>query len=180
MMEIDQFIKDSILELRKGASKKGHPFRTFTLSTSNGIQPFARTVVFRRFSQDNKITFYSDSRSQKLTHLQTKPLVSCLFYHQRKQLQIEMLCETRWEELPDSDVFKLFPEKVQKDYSTTLPPGTPIESRSEIAYTQNSNFFTEVHCFGYQLNILQLDKEQHLRASAKWENDQWNATWLVP
>ena len=78
-------------ELQRGASKKGHPFRYFTLGTV-GLErlPRLRTIVLRRISEDLTLTFYTDRRSKKLIHIKENNKVSLLFYHPKKLMQLKV------------------------------------------------------------------------------------------
>ena len=87
----ETFFTELEIELRKGTSKKGHPFRYFTLATiGQGPIPRLRTVVLRRVSEDFKLIFYTDRRSKKIQHIKENSSVSLLFYHPKQLLQLKI------------------------------------------------------------------------------------------
>ena len=49
-------------ELRKGVSRKKHPFKNVVLSTVSGKLPISRWVVFRKLTLDENLLIYTDSR----------------------------------------------------------------------------------------------------------------------
>ena len=179
MTEIDEFIKISLIELRKGVSVKRHPFRYFTFSTTDGIHPFSRTVVLRKILSDHEFLVFTDQRSSKVAHLQHHPLASCLFYHPKQQLQMELLCEVRDGTEEFHAHWNGIPETSRKDYSTTLAPGSNIQSPLDVSF-QEPNHFHVLKCFGFKMNLLKLRKEGHLRAACTWDGQQWQGSWLVP
>ena len=50
-------------ELRKGASRKKHPFKNVVLTTLSKEIPTSRWVVFRKLTLEQNLLIYTDSRT---------------------------------------------------------------------------------------------------------------------
>lgn len=172
-------------ELSKSTVHKKHPFRNVVLSTVNKELPKSRWVVFRKLTSEKTFYIYTDARSEKVTELTINSNCGLLFYHQRHGLQIRFegvaqihqqnaLTHTFWPGVMGNSA---------KNYTTTLPPGTPIESvesgNSFLKETTDTHFVI-IEIIPQRMEMLQLGRDGHIRASFKRVNEEWQGTFLVP
>lgn len=170
-------------ELVNGTVKKGHPFRYFTLATQNGQVPALRTVVLRKVQSNFVLVIYTDSRSRKIVELGLNPIVSVLFYHPVKLLQISIsgrakiiLKGTEYEEAWNS-----IPLKSRKDYTTIQSPSRPIKSPDAVSYDNEVPNFALIKIIPETIEYLQLKRPNHLRALfTKNEKEEWEGSFLCP
>lgn len=179
----DTFFQELEVELQKGTSKKGHPFRYCTLGTIGlGTTARLRTIVLRRVSEDLKLVFYTDKRSKKIGHIKENNKVSLLFYHPKKLLQLKI--EGRATLVSDTEELKKYWSGVQpasrKDYTTTSVPGSPISNPDNVEYLDEKNYFTIVEVEPSKIEYLKLNRPNHLRILFTPEDGEWNGVFLVP
>ena len=170
-------------ELTRSNVDKRHPFRYFTLSTF-GEYPEIRTVVKRGIETDLRILFFTDTRSPKVEQILQNPKVSALFYHPKKQLQIRVKGNAEIISKQDPRYTPLF-ERIRQsksigDYTTRLAPGTPLPDNNIQTYYTKLIHFTPVYIIPQQLDILQLNRDEHTRAMYVYEGGDWKETPLVP
>ena len=139
--------KELQTELALGVTKKGHPFRYFTLATLENSIPQQRTVVLRKFTESSRLTIYTDSRSKKISQITKNSMVSGLFYHPKKMIQLKIEGKASIE--TDKEQLKKFwsgiPTNSRKDYTTLHAPGTEISSPDNISYDVSAEHFCIVH-----------------------------------
>lgn len=180
---MESFFNELSTELKLGTTKRGHPFRYFSLAT-NGLNEHLgiRTVVLRKVTPELRCTFYSDKRSKKMEELVSDPAVSALFYHPKKLWQIIIKGKAKIEN--DTEVLKTFwngiPIKARKDYTTQLPPGTPVVKETDIEYLNDGDYFTMVHIIPEQIEFLKLERPSHSRVLFSKRKGDWVGTQLVP
>ena len=165
----------------KAKHQKKHPFRYFMLSTVNEKnQPKCRMVVLRGFDK-NQMAFsiFTDTRSQKVAHLERNPEAQLLFYDARRLKQIVVSAKLKRHD-KEPDVFKSLPEHTKKDYSTVLPPGSRVESPTEVHYDDEKYFFSKLTFYAYKIEVLQLQRPQHLRCVFQKNEAQWDGIFLTP
>ena len=171
------------IELHKGISKKGHPFRYCTLATI-GIEniPRQRTIVLRKVSDDLKFTFYTDRRSKKIIHIRENNRVSILFYHPKKLLQIKV--EGRASIITDKNILQQYWSGVQpnsrKDYTTNSAPGSSISNPDFVEYLDEENHFCMVDIEPFKIEYLKLKRPNHLRIRFSKIDEKWDGEFLVP
>lgn len=170
-------------ELRLGTSEKGHPFRFFSLGTMGLDGTIGlRTVVLRNVSNSLQLTFYTDSRSPKITEIQKNNTVSALFYHSSKMIQLRIEGKAHIEK--DDSVlkkkWKAIPNVAQKDYNTNQPPGSNIPNSEEIQYLTEKNHFCMVHIIPNRIDFLKLGQPFHTRIEFSREGKEWKGNYLVP
>lgn len=177
-------IYSSIVEsLQEALKTKEHPFNYFSLATVGlSKTPRLRTVLLRSVDEDLNITFYTDSRSKKVTHIRENSNVSLLFFHPQNLMQFyikghasivkdqEML-QCLWDEIP---------EKSKKDYITELGPGTVINKNSKIEYLDNDNYFCVIKIITDKIEYLELKQPNHVRVEYRKETNGWEGKYLVP
>lgn len=172
-------------ELRLACSDVGHPFRLFTIGSTNGEEVRVRTVVLRMVDNRRNIWIFTDGRSAKVTHFKNKETASLLFYDPQRQVQV--VCQAvptlfagtakakeLWNEINDH---------ARGQYQTRQAPGKKVGSLAE-AVSRDLSFedqhFCPVSFRPVSLEILQLAPEGHLRARYVREEDVWTGSWLVP
>lgn len=177
---LDSILKDCQTAWIKTKTKRNHPFRYFSLATSSkeGI-PESRMVVLRNFDALNyRFTIYTDSRTPKMKALENNPQAELLFYDHKKLLQIRVkaLCV---EKRNDPVLFSQQHEAAQKDYTTTVAPGTPTKGMDQVAYT-SENHFTVLVFNAHTIDYLRLKRPNHQRALFQKKGESWEGTFLTP
>ncbi len=175
----------AISELTRAKVDRRHPFRFFTLGTIGAQHPELRTVVLRDFdNQEKKLYLYTDSRTPKVREISECPLVSCLFYYPKKQLQVRMRAEATL----ISDQTDLYSQHLQKvkssksiqDYTTIEAPGT-ITKGNDVEYAVDHINFALIECSAVEFDILQLSRKGHQRCSVVRSKDRtWKGKNLIP
>lgn len=170
-------------ELKKGVSQKGHPFRYFTLATV-GLDHVARlrTIVLREVTEDLQLTFYTDSRSKKMIHLQENKKVGLLFYNPKNlmQIRIEGLAKVVKDEKIKEKYWQGVKGSSKKDYTTTTAPGTTLSDPSQLDYLDDEDHFCIVEITPFKIEYLRLKRPHHIRVRYSWEVDFWESEYLVP
>jgi len=173
------------VELRKGAVQKKHPFRNLVLSTIDGEKAASRWVVFRKLTDADSFLIYTDCRSDKVSQIQKNPNCALLFYHNRQGMQLRVNGQAKihhQNELTD----KYWPGvkgSGAKDYTTELPPGTPISSKDEgnkWDEDQNDKNFMILEIIPEEIDVLQLNRDGHIRVQFTKEKNEWVESFLVP
>lgn len=169
-------------ELNRSNADRKHPFRYFYMATLDEY-PEVRMVVKRNFAPDWSVLFYTDSRTPKVKQIRNNELVSALFYHPKKQLQIRMKGRAFFIDETHDDYDRHLQEvkqsPAQTDYMTAKPPGSEIGSEAQIEMGE-SLYFLAIKIRPEYLDILQLGKEQHTRKAYTLEDGDWKVSVLVP
>lgn len=170
-------------ELQKVPKEKGHPFRYFTFATV-GLDHVARlrTVVMRTVDKDLNITFYTDQRSKKITHIKENKKVSLLLYHPKKllQLKIEGIATYRNDKATKDSFWDSIPKSAKKEYTARRSPGTIISHPDTLEYLSNENHFCVVEITPYKIEYLKLEQPNHIRVRFSKVDTQWKTEFLVP
>ena len=179
----DTFFQELEAELRKGTSKKGHPYRYFTLATvGTGSVARLRTVVLRRVSEDFKLIFYTDRRSKKITHIKENNHVSLLFYHPKQLLQLKI--EGKAHIVSDPEELQKYWSGVQpssrKDYTTKSAPGSPVSHPDNVEYLEDKDYFAIIEVVLSEIEYLKLKRPNHLRVLFTKEEENWSGEFLAP
>jgi len=170
-------------ELKKGVSQKGHAFRSFTLATV-GLDQVARlrTIILRKVSEELQLTFYTDSRSKKMIHLQENKKVGLLFYNPKNMMQIRI--EGMAKVINDGETKEKYWQGVKKnsrkDYMTTTAPGTILSNPDQLEYLHDKDHFCIVQITPFKIEYLKLQSPNHVRVRYSWEVDYWESEFLVP
>ena len=173
-------------ELGRASLDRHHEWRTPVLaSTGADGLPDARTVVLRQVDAGGgRLTFYTDSRSPKVTQLQTQASAVLVFWSARLswQLRVRVTCsvitsgpelEALWQGVNQS--------AAAGDYLSPLAPGAVLR-QGGAADAETVNAPVPAHSFALlraqvlQMDWLELSREGHRRA-------QLGATtwaWLTP
>ncbi|WP_435625146.1 pyridoxamine 5'-phosphate oxidase family protein [Flagellimonas sp.] len=180
---MQSLLQEISTELVLGATKKGHPFRYFSLATKGLNDDIGlRTVVLRKVDADLRCTFYTDNRSNKVKEIKEDYTVSALFLHPKKLWQITLKGKVRIETNPEElkTYWNGIPLKSRKDYTTHLAPGSHISEGNDIEYLENSSFFSILHIIPEQIEFLKLGRPSHLRVLFSKIEGSWSRTHLVP
>jgi hypothetical protein len=182
--------------LVKGALKSKEPFHFPVLGSMGKESVELRTVVLRQANRDKKsLIFHTDIRSPKIEQIRRNPLVSFLFYDNRKLVQLRIKAEAsihhqdevarqQWDRCQLSSrkaYMGDIPGQISTSNSHGLPEHLvgqiPSQAESEKGYPN----FAAVIC---QINFLEwlwLNREGHRRAEFHYDNNQqWTANWLMP
>lgn len=181
MQDIIDHIKT---ELSKGISVNGHPFRLCVMATV-GINNSARirTVVLRDVDEQLNLTFYTDKRTKKVTHIRENRNVSLLFYHPelKTQIRIEGFAIVENEQNILDKLWNRLHTDAKKDYTSLEPPGTKIGQPDFVTHLKDENYFTVIKVMAQKIDYFKLMEHKHVRAAFSLEdNNKWNGTYLVP
>ncbi|MEK6155135.1 pyridoxamine 5'-phosphate oxidase family protein [Flavobacteriaceae bacterium 3-367] len=180
---IKEYFDEVREELEHGATKKGHPFRYFTLGTV-GLDRLARlrTVVLRKITEDLVLTFYTDKRSKKVTHIKENNKVSLLFYHPEKllQLKIEGIASLNLDDASKKRIWDRMEASSKKGYTTVAAPGSEIEGPEAIEYLEDRDYFGMITVHPFKIEYLKLEHPSHLRVRFSKQHDLWVGEFLVP
>lgn len=174
---------DIFNELKQGAQRNDHPFHFFTLGTV-GLDRAARlrTIVLRDFSEKLVLTFYTDRRSKKITHIKENKKVCLLFYHPEKrfQLKIDGIAKVHTDEEKQKPIWDTMHPNAKLDYLTDLAPGTSIPDPNAVEYLSHGDNFCTVEVTPFKIEYLKLQSPRHLRVRFSHENGVWGGDYLVP
>ena len=170
-------------EMKRAVNDKKHPFR-YLIFSSLGAKVRSRYVVLRSYQSDNSFVVYTDSRSSKVEEIRQNPEVHLLFYNSRKQVQVlvEGICDTENNPAIRQSLWLKVQGNAQKSYNTTLPPGAVIttpETGHQVKAEMDDEYFEVLNIQPVKIEVLQLNRSKHLRASFYKENN-WEGSWLVP
>lgn len=168
-------------ELLKSNTDKNHPFRYCTFSTIHEY-PETRMVVTRKIGPQLNVTFFTDSRTPKVKHIQTNNKVAALFYHPTKRLQIRIkgtasMIDKEHAEYP-SYLQQMKQSPSLRDYTTLAPPGSPLPIEPDVFGT--ALHFMPIILESIYLDILLLRRAGHLRSEYFLESGEWVERRLVP
>jgi len=170
-------------ELKKGAFKKGHYFKYFTLATL-GVDKFARLrlVALRNVSDDLKMTFFTDKRSKKVLHIKENNRVSLLFYHHKKliQLRIEGIARISTDQFQIQKTWDQIRAEDRKDYITKEAPGSTLADPDLLEYLKEGDNFSIVEVDPFRIEYLKLKKDGHTKIKYYKKGDGWSSEYLVP
>ena len=182
--------KKIVEELLKGASDSRHPFRYVTMATldpdkgESGI----RMLVLREVRGQDNIILYTDSRTEKVDHLQACNRASLLFWHDRHKVQVTAKCDVvihHQDEMSEKYWKGDVHGAAQKAYTPTVSPGTSIDNPGqahEWPDEYSDEYFCVLECKPYEMQILQLAGKEHYRIQLdrEDEHDDWKASWIAP
>ncbi|WP_271782070.1 pyridoxamine 5'-phosphate oxidase family protein [Aquimarina algiphila] len=177
-------IFSSIIRDLKAASKtKDHPFRYFTLATSdiNGT-PKMRTVVLRETNDQLQLIFYTDKRSEKMNHIKEHDAVSLLFFDTERLLQISIQANAKiiTDDSKLQSIWNQIPQNSRKEYTSKLSPGKAIKNPEAVDYLEGKHFFSVIKIIPNRIEYLRLKRPNHIRVLFKKENTNWKGMFLVP
>ena len=90
--DLDLTLKEIEYLLSRGVKDRKSSFHYTMLSTINDKFPESRTVILRNFNKDRfELNIHSDLRSGKINQIENNNNVSCLFYDDKKKIQIRII-----------------------------------------------------------------------------------------
>ena len=137
MKEIPKFYNDLDLTLQeieyllsRGVKDRKSCFHYTMLSTVNNKIPESRTVILRSFNKDVfELNIHSDSRSEKINQIEINNNVSCLFYDDKKKIQIRINGQAKIEKSYQPSWEKLT-NWSKRCYLSENKPGTEVTKPS--------------------------------------------------
>ncbi|GLB50631.1 hypothetical protein Y10_29990 [Neptunitalea sp. Y10] len=170
-------------ELTEASKEKKHPYRYFFMS-SCGLNGHIRqrTMVLRDVIDGQFLQAYTDRRSKKMTHINEHNEVSLLFFNPETLTQITMVAyvevekdkeelQKKWETIPDYSKI---------DYIASDIPGTIIDNPNNIKYNDHGGNFTILYFIPEKIEILQIKRPNHIRASYEKTNFGWEGVYITP
>ena len=134
--------------LKRGVTHSNDPFHFPVLGTRGKEGCNLRTVILRQFILPDRILVcYSDARATKAQDIGHYSKVSWLFYHPEKavQLRISGQAKCHTDDQFADDKWAATKITSRLDYSTTHPPGTPVDKPSKVP-TDDSTDIKNVSC----------------------------------
>lgn len=177
--------KDDIWKtLKRGSADGKHPFHYLYLGTTGYKGPQQRTIILRKVDIPNaRLYFYSDERTQKIRDIRQKPKASLLAYHPKQMLQIKLSGEIELHQAAPlaEDHWKQVPESHYSDYNSAQAPGTPLEDPDKIERkgTGKDNFIV-LEFRTLALDALQLSREGHKRIKFRYQEGNWDGSFVIP
>jgi hypothetical protein len=193
---LDHCLEFAFQMLGKGAGHYRHAFHFPALVTGGSHPADARKVILRAFSKTGRFLIcHSDIRSAKIKRIQENSQVSWLFYDSRTSFQLRVsgpatlhtndpLADEQWKTVRATS---------RMNYLTALPPGHPIDSPSSGLSTLFSEKvikslhqdagrenFAVIQGRIERMDWLVLGVTGHLRALFSWDQENLEASWLVP
>ena len=183
--KLDEIPSIIFSELVKGASKKKHPFKNVVLTTVNEKIPMSRWVVFRKLTPEQNLLIYTDSRTEKIKDLRKNSNCGLLFYNNKQGLQIYFSTLSTIHQ--NNELTKKYWQGIvgtsPENYTTIYPPSTPINNIGEGHKTDkdlNDNHFSIIELCPFNMSILQLSRNGHIRANFSKINNKWEGSFIVP
>lgn len=176
---LDQLLSDCRTAWIKAKTQKKHPFRYFTLATTLDGNPQARVVVLRHYDlKTDCFTIYSDARTPKIVALKENPRATLLFYDPRKflQVRVQAQCEAIKK---DEEKFRQQHLAAQKDYTTSIAPGSPIKAMDAITYSE-AHHFVVLQFKATTIDYLRLMRPNHQRALFAYKDGIWQGQFVAP
>ena len=133
MRELPKFYNDLGLTLQeieyllsRGVKDRKSCFHYTMLCTINNKTPESRTVILRNFNKDKfELNIHSDIRSRKIKQIESNNNVSCLFYDDKKKIQIRINGQAKIEKSYQPSWDKLT-NWSRRCYLSEHEPGTEI------------------------------------------------------
>ena len=182
--------------LKRGVTHSNDPFHWPVLGTTGKDGCHLRTVILRQFIlPDRTLVCYSDARASKAQDIGHYSKVSWLFYHPEKKVQLRISGQAtchRNDQFAD-DQWAATKITGRLDYSTSHPPGTPVDKLSSglpdyllekiptlLDSERSRKNFMAISCRIDSIDWLMLGALGHRRARFDWDEDRLSATWLIP
>jgi pyridoxamine 5'-phosphate oxidase len=178
-------------QLARASKDIKHPWRTAVVANNVEQRVLQRTVVLRDVDVNMRILrFYTDARSAKVQPIPEKSTFSWLFYDPDRLIQLRLQSTANLLG-PDrlSELWSQFDEKAKRDYAAVEAPGTTLSQeetypkfKGTIDLIHARTNFCVLDCEVTSMDVLQLHKTGHRRASFTWEerNNKWGGAWLMP
>lgn len=170
-------------ELAAASQEKSHPYRYFCMS-SCGLNGHIRqrTMVLRDVIDGEFLMAYTDRRSKKMTHINEHNEVSLLFFHPETLTQITMIAYVEVEKDKEAlrNKWETIPDYTKVDYIASDLPGTIIKHPDEIKYHDHGGNFAMLYFIPEKIEILQIKRPNHVRATYEKTNFGWEGSYITP
>ena len=182
---LEEILAATRSEIAKGAVRRKHPFHQTVLTTLGEKGPESRWVVFRKLTDENNLLIYTDWRSAKVRELTRDPHASLLFYHAKQGFQVRIRAEVvlhRKDQLT-AVYWPGVKSAGSRNYNSVLPPGEAIHNPREgnkLFDEAVDSHFTIIELIPTALEVLQLGREGHIRATFSLSDGEWQGHFLVP
>ena len=173
-------------ELSLGVSNNNHPFRYGCLATySQRGAPGLRYIVLRKIVSELNLVFFTDKRSAKVKQMERQPELSILFYHPHERLQVRVSGKAIIHGSGDlvSQYWSTIARTGWKQYSSLLSPGEKIQHPEDAfswAKLARWKYFVVVEVIAGACEVLQLNRDEHMRAFYEKSSGIWTSSWLSP
>tara|TARA_Y100000739_G_scaffold179643_1_gene157702 strand:- start:4215 stop:4811 length:597 start_codon:yes stop_codon:yes gene_type:complete len=191
--EIYKKIEESMLEALKNSA---HPFRTFSLASTDEKIPSLRTVVLREFSLDDRfLDCHSDLRSPKVIELKKNNRFSALFYSSEKKIQLRFkgtveifnknsITKQRWDNVTPSSkrcyMGPFSPSESLEEYHPNIPDDVKFKNPSDHKSLVGYNNFVIIRCHFHEIDFLKLKYSGHKRCKFIFEEEDIKVNWVAP
>ena len=145
----------------------------------------SRWVVFRKLTPEQNLLIYTDYRTEKIKDLRKNSNCGLLFYNNKQGLQIYFSTLSTIHQ--NNELTKKYWQGVvgtsSENYTTIYPPSTPINNIGEGHKTDkdlNDNHFSIIELCPFNMSILQLSRNGHIRANFSKINNKWEGSFIVP
>lgn len=183
--KLDDILSIVRYELNKACTVKRHPFKYVVLSTCGNDTVKSRYLVLRKVLENDSFLIFTDARSCKITDLRDNNICNLLFYHPGKSLQV---CVSGKAAIHNNNsVSKQYWYGVKnhsfRSYTTVLAPGTKIDEIAQ-GYDWDEEIgdthFTVIEIIPTAIEVLQLNRDHHIRALFNFTENNQQATFLAP
>lgn len=182
--------------LERGAARFNDAFHAPVLGTATETGCSLRMVILRDVDKsDRTLICHTDGRALKTAEIESSDIVSWLFYHPKRMIQIRLsgpaklhghdaFADQQWEKTGLAS---------RLNYLAQVPPGTPVDTppsglpdflRNKIpALTQSRKGRKNFLAIAGRIDTIDwliLKKTGNLRARFNWDGERWHSTWLVP
>lgn len=193
---LDAILEETWNMLKRGAARYNDPFHWPALGTMARQGSSVRTVILRQFNLPRRLLVcHTDARAGKVDEIAACADVSWLFYHPERKIQLriagpatlhsdDQLADEQWA------VAKI---TSRLNYCAVEPPGTAIDRpstglpdflRNKIPTLMDSERgrpnFMVIACRIDTMDWVRLSALGNRRARFVWDENRFNASWLVP
>ncbi len=182
--------------LARGVTRYNDPFHWPVLGTTGTDGGRPRTVILRQFILPERVLVcHTDVRSEKVQEISNCAKVCWLFYHRKRGVQLRTSGRaTLHADDPFADQQWAATKLTSRlNYCATEPPGTPIEKPSSglpdfllnkvptiLDSERGRENFMAVAGRIDSVDWLMLGALGNRRARFDWDENELNATWLIP
>jgi pyridoxamine 5'-phosphate oxidase len=165
-------------ELERAAIERDHEWRVMAVATADQDGVDLRNLIVREVREhDNRLVFYTDSRSPKVAQITARKRGALLAWSRvlgwQVRLQVSLSVETsgrfvasRWERLKAT--------AAAGDYLSPLPPGSPMEGlESQRGARGTRGYFAVVQAQVHKIDWLELHPDGHRRAVFDEQGMRW-------
>jgi len=186
----------SVALMCEGVGSNSHGMHTVTIATEANDKPDLRTVVLRSFDELTKtLTFHTDSRSHKVSHIVMNPNVAVLAYSYDEKIQLRMHGQAivHHQDALTRERFDGVTPSARRCYLSSDAPGTtlddPTVALAEIfqtdSYDKNDTECAYEHFAVVEVKLTSLDwlylhHQGHRRARFEFDGETTKQQWLVP